>query len=487
MAEKGRSPGKRLKLKDNELNLIGHEEEGIKLRSGKKALQLPQRTTNTGKENTISTSPSSNKASVMPPALVQKKVAQIMTTLSKDCAEKLSCIQQLNSDVFDDDSNTELADKIIGAGIVPRLVEIVETSYEYDMKCEALISMTLLAERTSVQAGTLIEYGAVPVLIQLLYSTENKDVLEYALSVLGNIAFHDEGFRQVLLKEGILQPLLSLLGHHVRPVVNAGVFCLSQLCQSELNDRSKVISVLCKSLHWDDTDVLERACWGLYLLLKTRYTNKEFIPREVCQRLVDLLQHEKQSVIYHALLVIEEIMYEHDEQPQLMLDCDLLRWLVHLLHYGGKELATQTCRVIGLVTGGPAGHIQAAINAQVFPALNNVLLEGIEEAKSAAVRAIKYAVQCKRSELTNAIARAGCTRRLCNLLNEKDVEMIESALESISDILYVGKVEACGSTNLYVQPLKATNVRKNLKILQAHETEEIRELATEIISICMES
>jgi len=77
------------------------------------------------------------------------------------------------------------------------------------IKYETCWVITNIAAGTTEQTRTIIDAGAVPVLIELLRS-ENKEVRTQAAWSLGNIAGDCGEFRDIVLHGGTLQPLLEL-------------------------------------------------------------------------------------------------------------------------------------------------------------------------------------------------------------------------------------------------------------------------------------
>lgn len=93
--------------------------------------------------------------------------------------------------------------------------------------------MTNIASGTSENTVSIVNEGAVPLLINLLKSSDIR-VMEQAVWALGNIAGDGPNLRDFVLSNGIVPILISLLGKTEEVTAQQNiVWTLSNLCRSK--------------------------------------------------------------------------------------------------------------------------------------------------------------------------------------------------------------------------------------------------------------
>ncbi|PSN37483.1 Importin subunit alpha-1 [Blattella germanica] len=101
-------------------------------------------------------------------------------------------------------------DAMIEAGIVPKCVEFLSRFDNPSLQFEASWALTNIASGTSEQTNTVVKFGAVPKLVELLRS-RYMHVAEQAVWALGNIAGDGPVARDLVLNYGAMPPLLELV------------------------------------------------------------------------------------------------------------------------------------------------------------------------------------------------------------------------------------------------------------------------------------
>lgn len=131
----------------------------------------------------------------------------VIAALSPNMEEKL-CAVKATRKLLSTDKNPPI-DEIIAVGILPVLVDALKLDQHPALQFEAAWALTNIASGTSNQTRKVVEEGAVPLFIKLLYSS-NESVSEQSVWALGNIIGDGAELRDFVLSHGLVEPLIRL-------------------------------------------------------------------------------------------------------------------------------------------------------------------------------------------------------------------------------------------------------------------------------------
>lgn len=397
-------------------------------------------------ENSLS-GPASNAAAAGNAAgldLAGKDLQQLMVALGSGNPEAELQATQLFRRALSIEHNPPIQ-QVIDAGAVPHFVRFLSLADREQLQFEAAWALTNIASGTQEQTKVVIDCGAVPRFVELLRSPK-EEVREQAVWALGNIAGDSPSCRNLVLDADALKPLLDQLntpGSKIAMLRNA-TWTLSNFCRGKpapaFEKVSPALMTLAALIYSDDVEVLTDACWAIsYLSDGPNDRIEAVLQAGVCNRLVDLLDHQSTLVQTPALRAVGNIVTGDDRQTQVVLTCGAVPKLLGLLSSNRKTVQKEACWTISNITAGNRDQIQEVLESGIIPALLHVLQTADFDTKKEAAWAVSNAVSGGSDAQVETLVRFGCVPPLCSLISSVDSKIVMVALEALHAILRVGK------------------------------------------------
>lgn len=382
-------------------------------------------------------------------------------------------------------------DVVIQSGVVPNLVNFMNENQPEMLQLEAAWALTNIASGTSDQTKVVVEAGAVPLFIQLLYSN-SIEVKEQAIWALGNVAGDSTSYRDYVLNCGAMQPILSLFELNKISLVRTATWTLSNLCrgkkpQPDWTIVSQALPTLAKLIYSMDTETLVDASWAIsYLSDGPAEAIQAVVDARIPKRLVELLNHQSTLVQTPALRAVGNIVTGNDLQTQVVINCGVLGALRNLLGSPKESIRKEACWTISNITAGNTDQIQAVIDANLIPPLVKLLETAEYKTKKEACWAISNASSggLQRPDIIRYLVSQGCIKPLCDLLEIADNRIIEVTLDALENILKMGEAdkEARGAhVNENADYIEKAGGMEKIFNCQQNENEKIYEKAYNII------
>ncbi|XP_041642127.1 importin subunit alpha-1-like isoform X2 [Cheilinus undulatus] len=274
-------------------------------------------------------------------------------------------------------------DCIIKAGLIQKFVGFL-AYYEYPpIQFEAAWALTNIASGTSEQTTAVVEGGAVPAFINLV-SSPHLHISEQAIWALGNIAGDGPNYRDLVIKQGGLRQLLTVLEHHDLAEFPPGylrnvTWTLSNICRNKnpappIAAVNQLLPALARLINHDDKGVLADSCWAISYLTDGSNERIEVVVRAgVVPRLVQLLSFEELSIVSPALRSVGNIVTGTDEQTQRVLNAGALAMFPRLMRHHKSNIQKEAAWTVSNITAGKDNQIQEVINAGLIPVLVEIL------------------------------------------------------------------------------------------------------------------
>nr|UXY87329.1 importin alpha [Cryptomonas sp.] len=377
--------------------------------------------------------------------------------------------------------------EVIDSGMLPIFTEFLKNSDEIQLQFEAAWILTNVASGTSEQTSKIVNCGAVPVFINLI-EHEHENIKEQSVWALGNIAGDSCEYRDLVLQENILCPLLKQIYLTCRvSFLRNATWTLSNLCRGKPGPDIKylddILKGLAKLIFSEDTEILGDVCWALsYISDGSDERIQLIIQFGIIQRIVELLMHKDFHVQTPALRTIGNIVTGNDIQTQMAINCSVLPCLLILLNSSKKSIKKEACWAISNIAAGNSDQIQALIDCNLFPTLIYILKNAELDVKKEAAWAISNVTSGGKPKQVNYLIQQGCIKPMLDLLDSTDNRVIRVILEGLENILNVGRINNNNIlANEYAKIIEQAGGVEKLETLQHHSNNEIYEKSLKIL------
>ncbi|XP_015434471.1 PREDICTED: importin subunit alpha-3 [Dufourea novaeangliae] len=405
----------------------------------------------------------------------------VKNAASSDPAIQLEAVQSTRK-LLSSDRNPPI-DPLIDSGILPILVHCLQQHNNPTLQFEAAWALTNIASGTSPQTQEVINAGAVPHFLRLLFSSQ-QNVCEQSVWALGNIIGDGPKSRDYVITLGIVEPLLTFIKPDI-PIsfLRNVTWVIVNLCRNKdppppAQTIKDILPALNLLIHHTDINILVDTVWALsYLTDGGNEQIQMVIDSGVVPRLIPLLSHKEVKVQTAALRAVGNIVTGTDEQTQTVLNCDALSHFPNLLTHPKDKICKEAVWFLSNVTAGNQSQVQAVMDAGLLPLIIRNLAKGDFQTKKEAAWAISNLTISGNREQVVQLIREGVIAPFCDLLSCKDTQVVHVVLDGIHNMLKFAGPEVEQLANM----IEECSGLDKIEALQTHDNVEIYKLAFDII------
>jgi importin subunit alpha-6/7 len=386
---------------------------------------------------------------------------------------------------------------VLDLQLLPHFVQCLHRTDQPALQFEAAWALTNVASTDRTRC--VVEAGALPPLIALLGSAASSaDIREQSAWCLGNIAGDGPELRDLVLRQGAMQPLLANLAQpETLNLLRNCTWTLSNFCRGKplpalelVLPAMPVLAHLVRSKV--DTDTMIDAAWALSYLTDGDEDSRiaPVVALDVLPALVDMLSSSAvagvstaTTLVVPALRAIGNIVSGNDQQTQAVLDAGALPALSPLLLHAKKNVRKETCWVLSNIAAGTPAQLDALFRvSDLLPRVLQQLASGEWEVRKEAswvISNIATAAATQPEHLLHLLDLQAL-HQLSELLSVSDVKVVLLALDAIEAFLKLG--ESRGISEQVLRQLDEAEGIDRLEALQEHQHQRVYNRALELLS-----
>ena len=315
--------------------------------------------------------------------------------------------------------------KVIDLKSIPSLIEIMTEAEDETIRMNLEHAMISIAEddQSSTWRVLVEEVDFLPVLISLVKSNDNA-ISEKAIEIAGSVADMTTEYRDLLLKAGIITPLLGVLkdSNTTAGALESTTSTLAKCCRGNLSDFATAkasLEVLTKLLSNDREAIVGDVASALFHILD------DLAPDGVVEvvkdlgfvkQLLKLLPNAPHNLQHPALKSLHVVTTAGDECIKELSIRNGVARLSKVLSSSHENNQALACKIITNIISGNKDRLQIAIDNSVVPSLAQMMTtEGVN--KTHALWCFYQMTKVGTVDQVSYLVNEGnCVDSLCDLL-----------------------------------------------------------------------
>ncbi|XP_070506955.1 importin subunit alpha-3-like [Chironomus tepperi] len=337
------------------------------------------------------------------------------------------------------------------------------------LQTEAAWIFTNIAAGSTAQTQIVVDSGVTPLLINLLSST-NIELVEQCIWALGNIIGDSHEYRDLMIEQGILSPLLSYVrdGFSVsfqRTLVWVFVNLVRcRECQLSVEIVRDIVPKLCELATRRDTPTKIDALWALTFLADCGDEYIQLmIETDIVAIVMPMLTSFSQKLQVTAMRFLGNIATGTDAQTQVILDHGVLNNMRFALMHQNRNLRRVALWSLSNITIGTMAQAQAVYQSGLLAIIVDNLHHDDDKIVKEAILTVRNLINSGTPEQMLEIIDCRAVNLIFNLIMSNDIETAEAARRALDVLFTKGGRLVQKYTQMYLQMMNSSSSTGNFE------------------------
>ena len=377
--------------------------------------------------------------------------------------------------------------EIIELNIVQELISLLDSNL-YEFKYEATYCLCNIASGTSDQANSIIIYGGIPKIWNLL-DCQIEEIKTQTIWLVSNLVGDSTKIRDALIENKILDKILTILAStNNENYINMSTWCISNFFRVKPTPKkdicAKIFKVIVRAVLIDtkkDEEFIEDACFFFSVVShKYKEFNEEIIDTGLLPKIIQNLDIKKRSIVLASLRIIGNIACtDNANQTQKLIDLGVLNKLKYTLFNESVNIRKESAFILSNICAGTQKQIEAVIEQNFLQILYKIYNNDNPKVKKEAIIAIANMTLVEDEKFMKKNFDDNILMITLELLKNEDAYYIIVGLEILVNIFVFG--EKKGMKKEIQNECEKNGIMDVLEKLQMHDNQTVYEKTLQIL------
>lgn len=396
----------------------------------------------------------------------------------------IQCMKEAKN-LITSENNTMYKSKVISemmkTGYVSKCVQLLAYANPV-VQFEAVDILSYATVGKLKRTNQIVKLGAIPMLVTLLQTSENRFIVEKALSSLGNIARSGVENRNLVMEADSIPKILALITKDIPNkdlkiiVLVIGILCrYSDKSDKFLEELKPCIPVLIKLIPCQDYEIMLEVCSSLEQILHQKGQDRiqEAIDAGALPKLRSMLHIDDPSIHQAVLRVLRKISCGNEDQNKAIINAHILPHLAVFIKSSNKVIQRITVTTISNICAGLCEQIQCVIDTGLVPLLLHVLATADSDTRDEVVHGIKnFLTHSTTNQKQTLFQNKNFLSLYCNQLLSHNTDAVIDVLAGIQKLFFFAST--WNLTDRLALMIEQCGGLEKLLLLLGHRNNDIR-------------